>query len=324
MLKARLESVRDSSFALLTLNYLLGQVRYRTGLKAHQSGATHSRHSPEQGANYIASVFRDYLDAGGLSVADLQGASVLEVGPGDNLGVAALFAAAGAKKVVCLDRFSSDRDETKNRDVYRTLVTKTALPPGLQLDRLFTPSWDLVPGMIEYRTDVPIELASQHYPHGSFQVIVSRAVLEHVFDVPAAWTSMNALLAPGGWMLHKIDFRNHGFYTTQHPLAYMKVPPSWWGLISSPDPTLNRQRMGAYERLAAESGYTATIGVTHLSSRTDEFKPARMAWVEGSEYTAEDVAFVESIRPQLAEPFRSMTTKELLVDGIFLAARKSR
>ena len=83
----------------------MGQVRYRTGLKAHQSGATHSRHSPEQGANYVASVFRDYLDAGGLSVADLQGASVLEVGPGDNLGVAALFAAAGAKKVVCLDRF---------------------------------------------------------------------------------------------------------------------------------------------------------------------------------------------------------------------------
>ena len=324
MLKARLQSVRDSSFGLLTLNYLLGQIRYRTGLKAHQSGATHSRHTPEQGANYVASVFRDYLDAGGLSVADLQGASVLEVGPGDNLGVAALFAAAGAKKVVCLDRFSSDRDETKNRDVYRTLVTKTPLPAGLQLDRVFTPTYDLAPGVVEYRTDIPIELASKNYPHGSFQVIVSRAVLEHVFDVPAAWSSMDALLAPGGWMLHKIDFRNHGFYSTRHPLAYMKVPPSWWGLISSPDPTLNRQRESTYERLAAQSGYTARIGVTHLSSRTAEFLPPRMQWVEGSEYTAEDVAFVESIRPQLAEPFRSMTTRELLVDGIFLAARKSR
>jgi hypothetical protein len=104
----------------------------------------------------------------------------------------------------------------------------------------------------------------------------------------------------------------------------MKVPPSWWGLISSPDPTLNRQRANTYERLAAASGYTATIGVTHLSSRTAEFLPPRNQWVEGSEYTAEDVSFVESIRPQLAEPFRSMTTKELLVDGIFLAARKPR
>ena len=76
------------------------------------------------------------------------------------------------------------------------------------------------------------ELASKHYPHGSFQVIVSRAVLEHVFDVPAAWSSMDALLAPGGSMLHKVDFRNHGLYSSRHPLAYMKVPPSLWSLYS--------------------------------------------------------------------------------------------
>ena len=178
--------------------------------------------------------------------------------------------------------------------------------------------------MIEYRTDVPIELASKHYPHGSFQVIVSRAVLEHVFDVPAAWASMDALLAPGGWMLHKVDFRNHGFYTTRHPLAYMKVPPSLWGLILSPDPTLNRQRASTYERLAASSGYTARIGVTHLSSRTASSCRRACSGSKAPRYTAEDVAFVESIRSQLAEPFRSMTTKELLVDGIFLAAQKPR
>jgi hypothetical protein len=64
--------------------------------------------------------------------------------------------------------------------------------------------------------------------------------------------------------------------------------------------------------------------VTHLSSRAAEFKPARTEWVEGAEFTAEDVRFVESIRPELAEPFRSMSTRELLVDGIFLAARKPR
>jgi SAM-dependent methyltransferase len=323
MLRSTLMSVRDRSFWLLTINYIVGQQLYRSGMRKHLSGATHARFSVDQGVDYVVRVFRDYLEMGGLSVADLAGKSVLEVGPGDNLGVAALFAAAGASRVVCLDRFDPSRDESRNRDVYKRLTTFERAPAGLSFARVFDAAGDLAPGVVEYRTDVPIERARDSFPAGSFDLIVSRAVLEHVFDVDTAWASMDALLAPGGRMLHKVDFRNHGFYGTLHPLGFLMVPEPLWSMVSSPDPTLNRRRMASYERLAEKSGYDYRVGITHLASGGDEFVPPRFEWTEGREYTAQDLGFVRAVRHRLAEPFISMDDRELLVNGIFLAARKA-
>ena len=136
---------------------------------------------------------------------------------------------------------------------------------------------------------------------GSFDLIVSRAVLEHVFDVDTAWASMDTLLAPGGHMLHKVDFRNHGFYTTLHPLGFLMVPEPLWSMVSSPDPTLNRRRMASYEQLAEKSGYDYRVGVTHLSSETDEFVPPRFEWQEGREVLREGFG----LHPRGSSPARA-------------------
>ncbi len=61
-------------------------------------------------------------------------------------------------------------------------------------------------------------------PGGSFDVILSRAVLEHVYDLGSAWRSMDTLLAADGIMLHKVDFQNHGMYGSLHPLRFLGVP----------------------------------------------------------------------------------------------------
>ena len=153
----------------------------------------------------------------GWPPAGLAGKRILEVGPGDNLGVALLLAAAGARRVVCLDRFDVLRDERRNREVYRGLAGATTREFG-DAERHLDASGALASPVIESRSGVAIEQAVALFPPGSFDVILSRAALEHVYDLDAAWRSMDELLAPGGVMLHKVDFRNHGLYDSLHPL----------------------------------------------------------------------------------------------------------
>src|SRR5215216_5629422 len=96
-------------FPFLSLvRYLTGQIEYRLGLRRHQSGATHSRFFANTGesANYITRVGDDYLKYAGVTDDYLVGKNILEIGPGDNLGVALYFLAKGAETVTCIDRFN--------------------------------------------------------------------------------------------------------------------------------------------------------------------------------------------------------------------------
>ena len=45
----------------------------------------------------------------------------MEIGHGDNLGVALRFLAAGAAEVICLDKFYSKRDPERQREIYLAL-----------------------------------------------------------------------------------------------------------------------------------------------------------------------------------------------------------
>src|SRR5262245_2148577 len=231
----RLERVRDKSFFLLSANYVAGQVLNRLG-RGHRSGATHSRMTLEQGVDYVTRVVRDYLVIAGWSAHQLRGKRILEVGPGDNLGVALLMASAGAASVVCLDRFRSVRDEARNRAVY-TRLAAVAQPDFGDVDRLLDSEGSIRTSCIEHRTDLPIERSAQVLPAASFDVILSRAVLEHVYDLGSAWRSMDTLLAAGGIMLHKVDFQSHGIYGSLHPLRFLGVSESLWRWVSRPDPT---------------------------------------------------------------------------------------
>ncbi len=94
---------------------------FRGGNIESLHGSTHTGRSVEASLAYIDQQFADYLEYGGLLIADLKGKRILELGFGDNLGVALKFLVAGAKQVVCIDKFYSRRVSEHERAIYTAI-----------------------------------------------------------------------------------------------------------------------------------------------------------------------------------------------------------
>jgi hypothetical protein len=61
--------------------------RFKVGKIDLTSGSTHSKLDLEKSLDYIDVVFDDYLRYSEIPVDMLQGKRILEIGPGDNVGV---------------------------------------------------------------------------------------------------------------------------------------------------------------------------------------------------------------------------------------------
>ena len=82
-------------------------------------------------------------------------------------------------------------------------------------------------------------------------MIISVAVLEHVYDPDASFDAMHRLLKPGGLLLHEVDLRDHLMFSSAgcHPLTFLTFSPSVWRLMTSdsgrPEPAHARLVPGA-------------------------------------------------------------------------------
>src|SRR5919106_2457741 len=94
---------------------------FQSGKTTTAYGSTHEFWSLEKSVNYINLVHREYIEYSGVGPEAFRGSRILEVGPGDNFGVALKFLAGGAKQVVCLDKFYSERNVEQQTRIYREL-----------------------------------------------------------------------------------------------------------------------------------------------------------------------------------------------------------
>ena len=299
-------------------------VRRLMGRRDGPMGATHRRFDLEGSLSYIDAVFADYLTYGGLDRADLAGARVLELGPGDSLGVAIRFVAAGADRVVAADRFVPYRDLDYEHQVYAALIERL---PAEERERVASitagkeTNFDDVP--LEFVPETPIEAAPSVLGTEEFDLIVSRAVLEHVHDLDTAFDSMDRLLRPAGTMIHKVDLRDHGLFTDggQNALTFLTIDDRvyrWMGEESAGLP--NRRMIGWYERTLIRLGYASELLVTHLAGVEEELEP-HVPLGEGLPPNAR-VDVLASIRPRLLERYRAMSDAELSIAGFMVVTRK--
>jgi len=164
----------------------------------------------------IGKLYKGYIDD---SDKDPKGLNILEIGPGINFGSSLYLACYGAK-IAVTDRFLSPWIDNYHHKFYRSLYE---LLKQNRFDLDLTPLKKIVRAN-EYPDDVlttyqcSLEEASD-IPDNTFDIILSNAVLEHVYDVIPAVTKLYRITKPGGIGFHQIDHRDHRDFS--HPLEYL-------------------------------------------------------------------------------------------------------
>jgi SAM-dependent methyltransferase len=247
-------------------------------------------------ADYFLRCFDDYFDALGIerdARGDfLAGKAVLEYGPGDVLGVALLLYAHGAARVQCVDRFPLSRVTPRNLSIYRLLLERLAPAARARADRAFAvhgdPASGFDPAAIAYKV-TPDGLAGQ--PR-AYDLVISRAVLEHVNDLPRTVADIAASLAPGGISVHEVDLRSHGL-DRYRVYDFLTWPDALYRVMYGRKGFPNRWRVDKYRELFSRSGLrvralrpTGTLSqdeiapiVRKLPARLRGVSPQELAWL---------------------------------------------
>lgn len=285
------------------------------------SGTSNAGVSLEQSIAYIEEVFNDYRSYG--KIDGFHGA-VAEIGPGDNAGVALLMRENGARKVDLVDRFYSKRDAVQQQKIYEKLSEKHDLSPFRKGE-----SWDEEKILgVEWKTGAPAEQFFDPAQLGyHYDFIVSRSVMEHLYDPIGALELMIRSLKPGGKLVKKIDLRDHEMFTPEYgELTFLTISKFVYRRMTRfsgrPNRVLLNQYRNLLDRLKSAGEINYSIKVTRLVG-VGEIVPH----MDAGEIDPKDLEcarkIVESHRPQLAEEFSELNSFDLAVAGFFLVVEKS-
>jgi SAM-dependent methyltransferase len=250
------------------------------------------RHGAMDQAGYAVDVVFDHLDrVGGPEV--LTGKTCLELGPGDSLASALIAHALGAKKSVLVDvgAFAEPRMETYlgvARELARRGYATADVSELSSTDELLarTDAVYLTEGLASLRT---VET-------GSIDIIWSQAVLEHVRlrELDDVLAELRRILAPGGVMSHRIDYKDH----LGGSLNNLRFPENVW-----------------------ESEFMARSGFYTNRVRNSEF----LRRIETAGFDLIDVRpgrwdSLPISRSQMAKPFRILDEDDLLTRHVNIVA----
>lgn len=301
----------------------------RVGIRSDQIGQPNFAALPlSEVPPYIARVsatVAGYEKYGGLSPAALRGRRVLEIGPGETIGVALQFIAAGAAHVTVVDKFVPLLTSEFHRALYRSL--------SWQFDDAARRD---IADAIELRDDIRLNPRRLSYQHKSIEgaaadlapasvdVVVSNAVLEEIYDLDATFAALDHVLKPGGRQVHVIDLRDYGMFSKYgfHPLEFLTVSDRIYPYMVGASGQPNRRLIDYYRHALGALGYDTTIYVTWVLGQNRPLREYRTTLQYGVDYFEDNLTLVRSIRPRLLPRYRQLSDDDLLVEGILVVAVK--
>lgn len=283
---------------------LMNQVaRFTPGLYVGLTGQTgrgNEKDPPARIAAYFRRCFNEYMERLGVESGKearfLRSRSVLEYGPGDVLGVALLMYAHGASSVQCVDRFPLKRATDNNLQAYRELIDTLGPEQRERACRAFVeygePESGFDPRAIAYAVTRDGLIGRT----AAYDLIISRAVLEHVDRLDMTMDDMASALRRDGIAIHKVDLKSHGM-DRYHPFDFLTWPEPVYRLMNSHKGNPNRWRVDKYRELV-ERNHLRFKELEH----TGRLEPEQ----------------IERIRPSLAAGFRDIPTEELSWLGFWM------
>jgi len=178
--------------------------------------------SPEalqQDKEYAINTSKVYLNALPGGPDFLKGKSVLEIGPGINFGLPLILACHGAEVMVA-DRFLIPWEPDYHPQFYALLRDSLADSwPSIDLtplDRVLAEGGYPPESLSLYSCSLE-ELSG--VPNQSLDMVISCAVLEHLYDLHSAFYHLARITKPGGLGLPQVDFRDHRDFS--RPLQFL-------------------------------------------------------------------------------------------------------
>lgn len=271
----------------------------------HESGRGDGGDDPSRTAAYFRRCFDDYRERVGLEPDQFEGflkdKTVLEYGPGDVLGVALLMYGHGAEFVHCVDRFPREKATPRNIQTYIELLEGMGAEQRHRANGAFNtfadPSSGLNPSRVRYSV-TPNGLINER---NAYDMVISRAVLEHVNCLEMTIADMAAALRPDGIAIHNVDLKSHNLDRYQ-PFDFLTWPDSAYRLMHSHKGRPNRWRIDKYKEIVDRSGLRF-----RALADTGRLDPAK----------------IERLRPKLAPRFRDVPTDELTWLGFWMVLERA-
>lgn len=189
----------------------------------------------------------------------VDGVEVLEFGTGWTPLIPLLFHLAGAQRLMLtdIDQLMDEHTIFRAREIVASRIGDAARLLGRSEEGLLASLHAPLP----YDYLVPWDAAL--HPAESVDILISRAVLEHVPEdqLRVFLAQFRRILRPGGVMCHVVDNSDH-WQHRDHSLSRVEFlryeDDDWiWRLAQLNDQTYqNRLRHSDYERLFAEAGFT--------------------------------------------------------------------
>ena len=299
------------------------------GLKSLIPGlSTHTGTGGTDSPAYCYSVWLRHLRMIEASGCPLHLDRVVEVGPGDSLGVCLAALLSGARDAVALDTVAHaipDRNLAVFDALVKMLRRRDPIPgadafPNVKprLTTLDFPRKILDPGVMEValapervadlraaiadpRPDGPLRYVAPWQDRatveqGSASLILTQAVMEYIDDLDDACALLARWLAPGGLVSHQIDLASHGLAETWD--GHWGYSQATWALIKGNRPFfITRRPISRHLEAIRRSG----LEIVHiLPVRTPSRTP----------------------RHRLARKFSKMSGEDRTTRAVYVLARK--
>lgn len=252
------------------------------------------RHGAMLDFGYAERVFETHLAKSGLT--EIEGLSLLELGPGDSLLSAVFARLRGAAHTTLVD---AGRFAAANLDIYREVVRRA--PSERFRHELRPEAWSTLGDMLDdchatYLTDGLRSLRT--LPADSVDFSFSQAVLEHVklAEFPPTMVELHRAAVSGGLSSHQVDLRDH----LGGRLNSLRFAESTWegSLFANSGFYTNRMRMNAVVDEMRNAGFSI-----------ETLAPQR--WPS-----------VPTPRTAMAPAFRTIPDDELTVFDFYVRLRK--
>ncbi len=300
---------------------------YARGTIEASLGSTHSSMTIAESVAYIDLQYDDYRTYAGLGKEKVTVKKILEFGCGDNVGVALRYLADGATQVVCIDKFYSLRDPDHERRVYLEMRRRLSSEQRRAFDEVISLDRGIEINQSRLRCIYGMELdqfANIAASEGElFDIVLSRAVIEEIYEPEPIFMAADRLLKNGGLMSHKIDLSDYGLFSSggMHQLTFLTIPEWIYRKMASESGVPNRKPIGYYRSLMDRLGYDAKFFISSIIGVGDVV-PHKENIQLNVDYGRDELLLVESMRRKLNPLFASLPAEDLLVSSIFLVAQK--